>query len=197
MEADRLDSFNHWSTSQGHLEQETATTTTPTYTPPQVISQEYLQAGQSDSDTTRLTALPPSQPQLPVTERTTRPQFYQMASGPNLSSLSFQFMDNNPRPAKIARHTTSSNMSSLSSYSPYEERHLPLYSVLDPANDPAQQSRDYFPVTLEPETWSTAENGHVVYSTSMVAPSQEHFTFSSQTYAKEEPLPGNYTWSAA
>jgi hypothetical protein len=106
-------------------------------------------------------------------------------------------MDNNPRPAKIARHTAPSDMSSLPSYSPFEERHPPHYPVLGQANDASQQSREFFPVTLEPEVWRTAENGHVLYSTSVVAPSQQHFAFSPQTFAKEEPVPGNYTWSAA
>jgi hypothetical protein len=179
------------------LEQATAPTTTPAYTPPQVISQGYMQRGQSDSDSARLNTLPSSQSQLPVTEGTTRPQFYQMTSAPNPSSLSFQFMDNQPRPAKIARHAAPSDMSSLPLYSPFEERHLPSYPVLGPSNDPAHQSREYFPVTLEPETWSAAENGHTVYSTSPVPPPQQHFAFSPQPFAKEEPLPGHYTWSAA
>jgi hypothetical protein len=192
-----VDSFNHWTTSQGQLDQATAATTTPTYTPPQVISQGYLQTNQSDSDATRLSSLPSSQSQLQATNGTTRPQFYQMTSAPTPSSLSFQFMDNNQRPAKVVRHAAASEMSSLPSYSPFEERQPPPYPVLGPANDPAQPSRDYFPVTLEPETWSTAENGHVLYSTSMVPPSQQHFTFSSRSFPKDEPLPGNYTWSAA
>jgi hypothetical protein len=197
LETDILDSFNHWTASQGQLDQATAPTTNPAYTPPQVMSQGYLQTTHSDSDTTRLNTLPSSQSQLPVIDGATRPQFYHMASAPTPSSLSFQFMDNNPHPAKAARHAAPSEMSSLPSYSPFEERQPPPYSVLGSAHDPAQPSRDYFPVTLEPETWSTAENGHVLYSTSMVPPSQQHFTFSSQSFAKDEPLPGSYTWSAA
>jgi hypothetical protein len=196
LETDIVDSFNHWTTSQGQLDQATAPTATPTYTPPQVITQGYLQPSQSDSDTTRLNTLPLSQSQLPATDGTTRPQFYQMTSAPTPPSLSFQVMDNNPRPVKVTRHATPSEMSTLSSYSPFEERQPPPYSVLSPANDSAQPSRDYFPVTLEPEAWSTAEHGHVLYSTSMVPSSQQHFTFSSQSFAKDEPLPGHYTWSA-
>jgi hypothetical protein len=179
------------------VEQATVPTAIPTYTTPGVMPQEYPQTDQSDSDNTSQNALPSSQLQLPVTEGTTRPEFYQMASAPNPSSLSFQFMDNQPRPAKIAKHSVSSDMSSLPPYSQFEERHLPSYPVLGPANDPGQQSRDYFPVTLEPETWSAAENSHTLYRTSVIAPSQQHFTFSPQSFGKEEPLPGSYTWSAA
>lgn len=179
------------------MEQGTAATTTPTYTPPQAISQGYSHQGHLDSNITHLNTLPSSQSQLPVTEGTVRPQFYQMTCALNPSSLSFQFMDNQSRPVKIARHAAPADMSSLPPYSPFEERHLLSYPVLGPTNDPAQQSRDYFPVTLEPESWSTAENDHVMYSTSAVPPSQQHFTLSSQSFAKEEPLPGNYTWSAA
>lgn len=197
LETDIMDSFNHWTTSQEQLDQTTAPATTPAYTPSQVIPQGYLQTSQSDSDTTHLNTLPLSQSQLPATDGATRLQFFPMASAPTPSSLSFQFMGNNSRLAKVARHAAPSDISSLPSYPPFEERHPPPYSVLGTPNDPAQPSRDYFPVTLESETWSTAESGHVLCSTSMDPPSQQNFTFSSQPFPKDEPLPGNYTWSAA
>lgn len=165
-----------------------------------MIPQGYMHAGNSTSEVTGIDSAPMSQSQPPVStvpESTIRPQFYQMASTPTVSSASIQFINNNPRPTKSARHSTSSDFSTLPLYHNLDERAQPTYTALTPADDPGQPSRGYFPVTSGPEAWSTGENSNLLYSTSTFPPSQSHFTFTSQPLLKDEALPGHYTWSAA
>jgi hypothetical protein len=162
-----------------------------------MIPQGYMHTGHSASEVTHTNTPSASQQQLPATEGTVRPQFYQIASTPTTSSLSVQFVDGNLHPAKSARNSGPSDVSAMPLYHHFDDRVPPPYTALAQADDPGQPSRDYYPVTLGPETWSAAENGSMVYSTSTLPPSQPHFTFSSQPFLKDEALPGNYTWSAA
>ncbi len=161
-----------------------------------MVLPEYGHTGQPSPEVARMHTSPVSQSQLPAPEGTMRPQFYQMSSAPPPSTLSVQFMDSNPRPTKSPRHAVAPDLSSLPLYASFEERVAPSYTIPPQASDQGLPLRDYYPVTLPPENWTTGENGNVTYSTSMPAPTQ-HYTYPPEPYPKDNSQQTHYTWSAA